>query len=113
VHPASGRNLELLLPAANADWMSLALAEFARWADPRGDKVLVVLVDNAGWHTAKRLGVPTDVVLHRLPSCTPELQPTEPLWTLVREVVANEGFDDLAELEAPLVERCRWLMDGV
>ena len=36
VHPASGRNLELILPAANADWMGLALAEFARWADPAG-----------------------------------------------------------------------------
>jgi DDE superfamily endonuclease len=111
VHPASGRNLELLLPAANTDWMAAALAEFARWADPRRDKVLVVLVDNAGWHTAKRLAVPADVVLHRLPACTPALPPAEPLWPLVREVVANAGFDDLAELERPMVARCRWLMD--
>jgi hypothetical protein len=45
VHPASGRDLELILPAANADWMGLALAEFARWADPAGEDLLVVLVD--------------------------------------------------------------------
>ena len=44
VHPASGRNLELLLPSANADWMGLALEQFARWADPEGCKLLVVLV---------------------------------------------------------------------
>src|SRR3954466_2074170 len=74
VHPASGRNLELLLPSANADWMELALAEFARWADPQGRKLLVVLVDNAGWHVARRLVVPPNVVLRRLPPCTPELQ---------------------------------------
>lgn len=111
VHPASGRNLELLLPAANADWMALALAEFARWADPQGRKLLVVLVDNAGWHTAKRLEIPGNVALHRLPPCTPELQPAEPLWPLIREAVANAGFDDLAGLERPLVERCCWLMD--
>jgi hypothetical protein len=110
VHPASGRNLELLLPSANADWMGLALEEFARWADPEGRKLLVVLVDNAGWHTAKRLEVPPNVVLRRLPPCTPELQPAEPLWPLVREAVANEGFDDLAGLQRPLVERCCWLM---
>jgi hypothetical protein len=90
--------------------MAAALAEFARWADPAGAKLLVVLVDNAGWHTAKRLEVPPNVVLYRLPPSTPELQPAEPLWPLVREAVANEGFDDLGALQSPLIERCRWLM---
>ena len=47
VHPASGRNPELILPAANTDWMAAALAEFARRADPAGEKLLVVLVDKA------------------------------------------------------------------
>jgi hypothetical protein len=111
VHPASGRNLELLLPAANTAWMALALGEFARFADPAGEKLLVVLVDNAGWHIARKLEVPANVVLHRLPPCTPQLQPAEPLWPLVREAVANQGFDDLAALQRPLVERCCWLMD--
>ncbi len=111
VHPASGRNLELLLPAADAAWMSLALAEFARWADPHGDTVLVLLLDNSGWHVAGDLVVPPDEVLHRLPPNTPELQPAEPLWPLVREVVANQTFADLDAMERPLVERCRWLID--
>jgi hypothetical protein len=110
VHPATGRNLELILPAANTDWMELALAEFARWADPAGTKLLVVLVDNAGWHVAKRLARPPNVVLHRLPPCTPELQPAEPLWPLVREVVANRGYEALGEMEPDLVDRCRWLI---
>jgi transposase len=111
VHPSSGRNLELILPAANTDWMEAALAEFARWADPSGEKLLVVLVDNAGWHIAKRLVIPPGVVLHRLPPCTPELQPAEPLWPLVREALANRGFGDLDALEGALIERCRWLID--
>lgn len=111
VHPASGRSLELLLPSANTDWMAAALAEFGRWADPAGAKLLVVLVDNAGWHVAKRLTVPPNVLLHRRPSCSPELQPVEPLWPLVREAVANDGYDDLGDLERSLVERCTWLMD--
>jgi hypothetical protein len=111
VHPASGRNLELFLPKANTDWMGRALEEFARWADPEGQKLLVLLVDNAGWHVAKRLMVPANVVLRRLPACTPELQPAEPLWPLAREAVANQGFDDLSAMEPVLVERCRWLID--
>lgn len=111
VHPSSGRNWELILPSANTDWMGLALEEFARWADPAGEKLLVVLVDNAGWHVAQRLVRPPNVMLHRLPPCTPELQPAEPLWPLVREVVANQGFHDLEALQAPRIERCRWLID--
>lgn len=111
VHPASGRNLELILPTVNTDWMSLALEEFARWADPGGTKLLVVLVDNAGWHVARRLVVPPNVMLHRLPPYTPELQPAEPLWPLLREAVANEGYTELAAMEPVLVERCRWLID--
>ena len=110
VHPASGRNLELILPAADTDWMEAALAEFARFADPEGRKLLVLLVDNAGWHVAKRLVVPANVALHPLPSCTPELQPTEPLWPLVREAVANRDFADLDKMEPTLIERCRWLI---
>ena len=50
-----------------------ALAEFARWADPGGTKVLVLLVDNAGGHVALDLKVPPNVRLFHLPPCTPEL----------------------------------------
>ena len=71
----------------------------------------MVLVDNAGWHVAKRLAVPPNVVLRRLPACTPELQPAEPLWPLVREAVANQGFDTLEAMEPVLVGRCRSLID--
>ena len=50
-------------------------------------------------------------MLHRLPPCTPELQPAEPLWPLLREAVANQGFEDLEAITSPLVERCRWLIE--
>ena len=110
VHPATGRNLELLIPRVNTACMSMALGEFARWADPGHSKTIVLLVDNAGCHVAKSLVVPPGLVLHPLPPCTPELQPVEPLWPLVREAVANKGFADLDEMEPILEDRCRWLI---
>jgi hypothetical protein len=103
--------LELILPAANTDWRGLALAEFARWADPAGDKRPVVLIDNAGGPVAKRRAVPPKVVRRRLPAGLPELQPAEPLWPLVREAVANQGFDNLEAMEPVLVGQCLWLID--
>lgn len=71
--------------------------------------MLVVVVDDAGGHVAGKLAVPPNVVLHHLPACTPELQPAEPLWPLVREALANKTLPTLAALTAPLEERCEWL----
>lgn len=68
-HPGSGRSRFLILPKANAQCMGQALTDFAGWADPNGRKVLVVILDGSGGHTAKGLRVPPNVVLHRQPSC--------------------------------------------
>jgi transposase len=98
VRPKTGNTFGVLLPRVKAERMSEALAEFAIHADPKGEKVLVVLVDNAGWHHAKALVVPSNVVLHFLPPCTPELQPAEPLWPLVREALANRSLGRIDRL---------------
>jgi transposase len=110
--PLTGRNLCLVLPKVNAEQMGQALTGFAAWADPEGRKVLVVLLDNAGWHVAKKLAVPANVVLHHLPPCTPEMQPAERLWPLVREALANESFADMQALEATLRPRLEHLADA-
>ncbi|MDY3557467.1 hypothetical protein R5W24_006661, partial [Gemmata sp. JC717] len=68
-------------------------------------------VDGSGGHTAKGLQVPPGVVLHRLPPCTPELQPAEHLWPLVREGLANQVLSTRDELTATLTARCQWLTE--
>lgn len=107
--PATGQTLTVILPRVNVERMAEALAAFAAHADPDGTRVLVLVVDNAGWHTAKRLTVPANVRLHFLPPCTPELQPVEPFWALVREAVANDTFDRLTDLRRRVARRCGWL----
>ena len=109
--PATGETFTAILPRVKVERMEEALAAFAARADPGGEKVLVLVVDNAGWHTAKRLAVPANVRLHFLPPCTPELQPVEPFWALVREAVANDTFDQLADLRRRVARRCRRLAD--
>lgn len=107
--PSTGETFAVILPRVNADRMADALSAFAAHADPRGRKVLVVLVDNAGWHAAERLAVPPNVVLYFLPACTPELQPAEPLWPLVREAVANRSIGRIDRLRAVLRARLEYL----
>ncbi|WP_010038826.1 transposase [Gemmata obscuriglobus] len=111
-HPTSGRSRFLVLPKANAVCMVQAPADFAGWADPGRRKVRVLIVDGSGGHTAKALVIPPNVVLHRLPPPrTPELQPAEHLWPLVREGVANRVFDTLEGLTATLTARCQRLTE--
>lgn len=109
VHPASGQSTFLILPTVNSQLMSLALQEFQREVDPEGRKVLVLLLDNAGWHRAKDLQVPPGLLLLNLPPYTPELSPAEPVVPLLREAVANESFPSLEALQERLVERCVYL----
>jgi len=109
VRPRTGESFTVLQPRVRVERMADALAAFAAHADPDGTKVLVLIVDNAGWHTAKRLAVPANVRLHFLPPCTPELQPVEPCWALVREAVANDTFGRLADLRRVVRRRYRWL----
>jgi len=107
--PATGQTFTVIQPRVRVEPMADALSAFAAHADPDGTKVLVLIVDRAGWHTAKRLPVPANVRLHFLPPCTPELQPVEPFWALVREAVANDTFDRLGQLRRVVRRRCRRL----
>ena len=107
--PRTGATFCAILPRVNAERMGDALAAFAAHADPHGRKVLLVLVDRAGWHVARRLVVPPSVVLHYLPPCTPELQPVEPLWPLVREAVANRTIGRIGRLRSILRGRLAYL----
>jgi len=107
--PRTGETFTVILPRVKVERMAEALIAFAAHADPDQKKVLVLVVDNAGWHTAGRLAVPANVRLHFLPPCTPELQPVEPFWVPVREAVANDTFDRLTDLRRRVTQRCRRL----
>ena len=42
----------------------------------------------------------------RIPYHSPELQPSERLWPLSDEAVANRHFEGIEDMEEALVERC-------
>ena len=85
------------------------LTAFAEEVGAGEDKLIVLVLDNAGWHVSGDLVVPPGIELAFLPSHTPELQPAEHLWPLADEAVANKHFATLKDLDAALGERCRTL----
>lgn len=79
--PATGRFLSIVAGRLDAAWFGLFLALLA--AEYAGERVVLV-VDRAGWHTARALAVPPNVVLWFLPPHAPELNPLEQVWGWLR-----------------------------
>ena len=92
VHPLSGENYWNLMPTVNCEVMSLALLNFARHVNPDNNKIIILLLDQAGFHTGNQLVVPPGIEIVYLPPKTPQLQPSERIWPLLREAVANRAY---------------------
>lgn len=75
------------------------------------DKHILVVLDQAGWHTSGEVEAPEGIHLEFLPTGSPELQPAERLWPLTNEAIANGLFEEISEIEDVLVERCVELLD--
>jgi transposase len=100
VCPYLGRLTALILPYANTEMMTLFLQQVA--VDFR-DYIVVMLLDQAAWHTTHKLAVPENMRLLPLPPGSPELNPTEHLWEDLREnEMANQPFDSLDRVEDAL-----------
>jgi hypothetical protein len=85
------------------------LRRFARLRGSGEGKLLLVVLDRAGWHVSGRVEVPEGVGLVFLPPYAPELQPVERVWPLVDAVVANGRVEMEGELWEKVEARCAYL----
>ncbi|HVI79212.1 MAG TPA: IS630 family transposase [Candidatus Acidoferrum sp.] len=101
VSPHDGVLDTLVLPKVNTEAMGLFLAEVAQ---RHPHEFIVMVLDGAGWHRAKRLSVPENMRLVPLPPWSPQLNPAEHLWDELREkYFANRRFESMDQLEKQLV----------
>jgi transposase len=101
VEPATGRSLFLLLPRVNKEWFAAFLKAFA--AATAGERVGLIL-DGSGSHRAD-IPWPAHVVSLPLPPYSPELNPAEQIFRVLRPPLANRIFATLGELESELTEQ--------
>ena len=103
VNPQTGDSVALVLPEADTSMMALHLQALSQHVGPKRHVVLVL--DNAGWHTCKGLAVPDNITLMPLPSRTPEENPIERLWLWIKNhYFSNRTYRDYDTL---LEEVCR------
>lgn len=100
VSPHDGVMDSLVLPWVSAETMSLFLGEVA---ERHAEEFVVMVMDQAGWHIAGDLAVPTNMRVMLLPPYSPELNPAEHIWEALREgCFANTVFADLDAVENTL-----------
>lgn len=81
--PARAVGAALVMPRVSSEAMTLHLAEISKAVGKDAHAVLVC--DGAGWHRpGRRLTVPDNVTLLRLPPYAPELNPMENVWEYLR-----------------------------
>ena len=100
VQPGSGETFWYLSSGISKPFFQALLAMFAEESGAGRARIIVLTLDNAGWHTAKGLQVPQGLRLVHLPPYSPELRPAERLWGLVDEPLVNAHFATLSDLEA-------------
>jgi transposase len=109
VQPTSGETVWYVSNGVSKPFFAALLALFAREAGAGRERIVVLGLDNAGWHTEPNLVVPDGIRLVYLPRSSPELQPAEHLWPVLDEPLANQYFATRADLERAVADRCRAL----
>lgn len=58
----------------------------------------IVVIDNAGFHSTKKIKVPDNIFLLRIPPYNPELNPCEQVWQYIKNRFKNQRFETMESL---------------
>ena len=98
VHPKTGELFSLIVSHMNTDMFQVFLNQFAKETEGRN---VVLILDNATWHKVKRLNWHHVDPLY-LPPYSPDLNPIERLWLVMK----NRFFNNwIAKTEEQLENR--------
>ncbi len=106
VEMATGKSFFLLLPNLQAVSVEIFLREFAEFHGFSKEKIAIVMWDGAPAHRAN-LEIPEGIELFQTPAHTPEMNPSERLWSPLRSVVANQTFERIEKMEDVLIDEMR------
>ena len=102
IRPGTDEAFALIATEVGAATTQAFLDAFAATV-PAG-KHVALLLDGAGWHTARAITVPDNVSLVFLPPYSPELNPVERVWLYLRERYLSLRL--FADLDA-VIHGCR------
>lgn len=105
--PQDGGLISLVLPTMQTECFARFLEEVSV---RHPDELNILVCDGAASHTTSHLQLPENVRILTLPPYSPELNPTEQLWDLIRvRRFSNQIYRSLDDVEHALVAELRAL----
>ena len=89
VEPGTDNAFALVMPYADTAAMQAFLDRFSETIAE--DEHVVMVLDQAGWHSSAALLVPANVTLVPLPAYSPELNPVERVWLISRSASSRSA----------------------
>jgi len=107
VSPLDGKSDFLILPSMRTEAFAYFLKELGRRYE---NEHIALFVDGASSHRTDRLVVPENITLITLPPYSPQLNPIENLWKVMRErFFPNLDFESMERLEENLADTLLYL----
>lgn len=99
VESSTGHSSALIAPEVNTATMNEFLKIVSQEVGPKD--LVVLIMDQAGWHCSRTLQVPDNIIILLLPPKSPEINPVERLWHYMRSHYlsnrAYKGYDHILE----------------
>lgn len=110
VEPATGEHFFYEFTHLNTDcfqvFLNLVAQHFA-------DSILIIQLDQAGCHRAKRLQIPSNIILMFQPSHSPQTNPIEQVWLYLKRGLRWKLPKTLDELRLLMRERLQEMTQAV
>ena len=93
--PITGTSFLLEMPYCNSDTFQVFIDQLSI---VNKEEFKIMVLDNGAFHKAKTLIIPDNIGLLFLPAYSPELNPAEQIWRVIKKTVCNKVFKTLDEL---------------
>lgn len=94
------------MPHCDAVNFQIFLNEFSA---QNPDEFKIMVLDNGAFHKAKSLEIPKNIALIFLPPYSPDLNPAENIWGILKRKFTNRLFKTLDEVSAFITDKIQIL----
>jgi transposase len=93
--PINGESFMTEMPNCNTECFQIFLDEFST---ERPNELKIIVLDNGAFHKSNSLVIPDNIKLIFLPPYSPELNPAEKIWAVLKRKFTNKIHFTLEEI---------------
>jgi transposase len=106
--PINGDKFLYEMPECNSKTFQAYLNQFSQY---KPNEYKIIVLDNGAFHKASTLVIPDNIKLVFLPPYSPELNPAEKMWAIIKRKFTGMFFKTLDEISVFLTQTIKKLTD--